>query len=421
VLAAIGVLDLLEFHLRIPVVFQAGNAPTVLGQPFAAPDVATVSDPALGGSIRILGEEPQGLHLGATVEAFIPLTGANGYASDQEFSMRGLLLFDYALTTFTVEVIAGAAYRPERSLPGYRSASELYFGLGGKFSLASSFELIAELTLATGLRDDLAFQAGGTNLELLAGGRYHTDMGLAIDFGIGLGFLRAPGTPAFRAFAGVRWDPPAAPPADADGDTILDEADGCPAEAEDVDRHADDDGCPDPDNDEDGVLDEPDQCDREAEDMDGWQDEDGCLDADDDEDGIVDTEDTCPRAPGNRATDGCPMTLRVEGDAILLIRSIDFAAGEATLVPSNGPLLDELSAVMALDTAGHRWRIVVRPARAGRDDGRTLAQARADSVVRSLVSRGVPEERLEAGVGNPRDDEFVAVQTLPPAGGGEEE
>jgi outer membrane protein OmpA-like peptidoglycan-associated protein len=182
-----------------------------------------------------------------------------------------------------------------------------------------------------------------------------------------------------------------------------------------MDGFADEDGCPDPDDDEDGVSDLLDACDREAEDRDGWQDADGCLDADDDDDGLLDTEDTCPRAPGGRASDGCPTTLRIEGESIVLVRELDFAAGEATLVPSNGPLLDELSAVMLLDTAGHRWRIVVRASGGRRDDGRALAQARAEAIVRSLVGRGVAPEALEAAVGNPRDDDYVRIETLPAA------
>jgi hypothetical protein len=415
VMAALGVLDRLEFHLRVPVVLQAGNAPTIAGTSFAAPDLATLADPAFGGSVRLTDDEPEGVHLGALVEGFLPLTAPSGYASDQEFSLRGLLLLDYAVRTFALEVVAGASYRPERQLPGYRSASELHLGIGGRVAIGGGFDVLAELALSTGLRDDLAFQTAGTNLELLAGARYRLDLGLSIELGVGVGFLRAPGTPAFRAFAGFRWDPPPVPPADADGDGVVDELDPCPSAAEDLDRFEDADGCPDPDDDGDGVSDLLDACDREAEDADGWQDGDGCLDPDDDADGVADTEDACPRAPGGRASEGCPRTLRVEGDAIVLVREIDFAAGEATLVPSNGPLLDELSAVMLLDTAGHRWRVVVRASGGRRDDGRALAEARAAAIVRSLVGRGVAPEALEAGVGAPRDDDYVRIETLPPA------
>ena len=412
-MAAIGVLDLLEFHLRIPVVFQAGDAPILAGQAFDAPDVATVSDPAIGGSVRIFGEENDTFHLGALVEAFIPLASANSYASDQEFSMRGLILADVALAAITIELAAGASYRPERLVRTFRSASEFHFAAGFRVEAIPSGDLIAELTFSTGLRDDLAFQTGGSSLELILGGRYHFDMGLGIEVGVGIGFLRAPGTPAFRGFFGLRWDDPGAPPPDADGDGFLDADDACPEDAEDVDRFQDDDGCGDPDNDEDGLLDEVDQCVREAEDLDGFDDTDGCLDADDDEDGFLDTDDACPRAPGGAANEGCPATIRVSGPAIVFIRNLDFSAGTSTLGPSNGQLLDELAAVMTFDRSGARWRIVVRPSPNGRrDDGRALAEERAASIIRSLVSRGVDAARVEPAVGDARDDDFVSIETL---------
>jgi outer membrane protein OmpA-like peptidoglycan-associated protein len=415
-LAAIGILDFLEFHLRIPVVFQDGDQPTLAGTTFDDPDPATISDPAIGGSVRIFGEEDDVFQLGATVEAFIPLAGgANSHATDQEFSMRGLLLADIALSILNIEIMAGVNYRPERSLgnDSYRSFTELNIGLGGRFAaLGDAGDLMIEFILSTGLRDDLVFQGTGTALEMILGGRFRTDIGLAIEAGLGLGFLRAPGTPAVRIFAGVRWDSPAPPPPDADADGILDEADACPDQAEDLDRFQDDDGCPDLDNDEDGVPDTEDGCVREPEDVDGYADTDGCPELDDDEDGFNDDVDECPRVPGNARSAGCPTTIRVSGSDIELIRTIDFTSGTSQLAATNGQILDEIAGVMTFDPTDVRWQIVVRPAagRRGSDDG--MAQERADAIVRSLVSRGVDPARLEAVVGDARDDEFIVVRTL---------
>jgi hypothetical protein len=69
---------------------------------------------------------------------------------------------------------------------------------------------------------------------------------------------------------------PEAPPADTDGDTITDEADACPTEAEDVDEWQDEDGCPDPDNDGDGVPDAEDMCPFSLEVQDDCPEKDGC-------------------------------------------------------------------------------------------------------------------------------------------------
>jgi len=67
-------------------------------------------------------------------------------------------------------------------------------------------------------------------------------------------------------------------PNDQDGDGIGDDADQCPAYAEDQNGRGDNDGCPDADRDADGVPDVLDQCAGRPEDFDGTRDEDGCPD-----------------------------------------------------------------------------------------------------------------------------------------------
>ncbi|HDH96258.1 MAG TPA: hypothetical protein ENF73_00855, partial [Proteobacteria bacterium] len=86
-------------------------------------------------------------------------------------------------------------------------------------------------------------------------------------------------------------------PPDKDKDGVLDNADRCPDQPEDIDGFEDEDGCPDPDNDTDGIKDEFDRCPTDAEDKDGWQDEDGCPDPDNDGDGIPDVKDAAPTLP----------------------------------------------------------------------------------------------------------------------------
>ena len=93
-------------------------------------------------------------------------------------------------------------------------------------------------------------------------------------------------------------------------DGILDLADQCPNEAEDMDGIQDEDGCPETDVDGDGIDDPQDRCPLEAEDMDGLADEDGCPESDVDGDGILDPLDECPLEPedkdGVEDKDGCP-------------------------------------------------------------------------------------------------------------------
>ncbi len=94
---------------------------------------------------------------------------------------------------------------------------------------------------------------------------------------------------------------------DSDQDGITDDADRCPAVAEDPDGFEDEDGCRELDNDDDGRADTKDSCPEAAETFNGWKDEDGCPDEsqDLDGDGVEYEVDRCPFEPGN-ASDGCP-------------------------------------------------------------------------------------------------------------------
>ncbi len=405
VLAALGITDRVELHLRVPVAFSAGSAPTVGEATLAAPDVVTVADPALGGSVRLLGESEDGFNLGVMAEVLFPLTDASGYASDREVSARGMLTLSAALPAMTIALAAGASYRPERQLLGSgRSASELDVALGLRVPAFVGTDLMVEVLLSSGLREDLIFQSRGTSLEVVAGGRYRFDNGLAIELGAAMGFLRAPGTPAFRVFLGVRWALPPAPPADLDHDGFVGDADSCPSEAEDRDQWYDEDGCPDPDDDEDGIPDAQDSCPRDAEDADGWDDDDGCLDPDNDGDGWADADDACRFIPGGDSARGCPRTLRVEGTTLVLLQDLVFSEGTAQLLPIDGIVLDEIAGVMNADRGGVRWALRVRPIRLSRrDDGVALADARAAAIRDSLVARDVPAIRV------------VVVPAQPPA------
>lgn len=414
VIAAVGITDRLELHLRAPVVVQAGDAPMIADVAFAAPDVVSVADGVLGGSVRLLGDGAQGFHLGVTGEVLFPFANPTGHVSDREVSARGLLTASVTLPSMTLALAAGASYRPERSLLGSgRSASEL--DLAAALIVPAFFrtDVMVELYVSSGLREGLLFQTRGTSMELVVGARHKLVEGFAFELGAAVGFLRAPGTAAFRVFAGARWELAPAPPADPDGDGLFGDEDACPLEAEDRDQFHDDDGCPDPDDDGDGIPDARDGCPRQAEDLDGWDDDDGCPDPDDDEDGWADTEDACPRVPGGDSRRGCPRTVRTEGAHIELLEEIRFVEGTAQLVPTNGMILDEVAAVMRMERTLVRWQITARPVPTSRrDDGLELASARQRAVAAALIARSVPAARLVLA-----DPAAVAAEEAARAGG----
>ncbi len=188
---------------------------------------------------------------------------------------------------------------------------------------------------------------------------------------------------------------------DNDRDGIPDAVDACRDSGEDADGFNDADGCPDADNDADGVLDAADRCPVVAEDVDAFEDADGCPDLDNDGDSIADTNDRCPIEPETVNTyqdaDGCADTVPEAVQKFSgTIAGVNFESGKAKLLPSSLGVLDAAAAVLGqfpeirLEVQGHTDD--------QGDDGKNLAlsQARAQSVVDYLVSRGVAADRLVA-------------------------
>jgi outer membrane protein OmpA-like peptidoglycan-associated protein len=169
-------------------------------------------------------------------------------------------------------------------------------------------EICLETSLATSLIRP--FDDDATYLEQSVGVKFNHPNGFMIGLGGGVGLAGDLGTPKYRVFASLGYQPQDYLPEDVDKDGLLDHEDACPLEPEDVDNFEDLDGCPDFDNDGDGIEDAEDKCPLEPEDLDGIADEDGCPDGDRDGDGIDDPIDGCPDDPedidGVRDQDGCP-------------------------------------------------------------------------------------------------------------------
>lgn len=412
VVGALGVLDFLELHVRVPVAFTASDAPTVGGLAFAAPDVVALGDGALGGSVSFFSEGRRGFSIGLGVEALIPWGTSTSYASDTELSARGQLLATYALPAVTISAMVGGLYRPERQISVAHAGSELEYALGVLVPVVPDVDVLLEVLGAVSLPEG---QSHPSPFEALLGGRVRAGSGVAIEAAIGMGFSQAPGVPDVRALAGVRWTQPPPPIADTDGDGLLDPDDACPEIAEDRDGWQDGDGCVDPDDDGDGWMDEDDACPREQEDRDGFSDADGCPDPDDDGDGVRDEDDQCPRAPGQEFQHGCPQLITAGSDRITLTWPIEFGEGSDALPVSAGGALDEIARTLAVDETEARWRIAVRAVPASRrDDGTELARARALVIVATLVGMGVDAARLEAATLPAGPGDTIEITSLGP-------
>lgn len=209
---------------------------------------------------------------------------------------------------------------------------------------------------------------------------------------------------------------------DQDGDGIPDRVDQCLALAEDLDGFQDEDGCPDPDNDGDGVPDLRDDCPLEAgtaafrgcppkdSDGDGLNDDvdacpnepgslvnRGCPYQDRDGDGVEDASDQCPDVAGDPGNHGCPyQRIQVTETQIELKEKVFFKTGKAEILPVSFPLLEEIAQALR-DHPAIRVRIEGHTDSVGSDRANLrLSQARAESVRRFLISRGVEATRLVA-------------------------
>ncbi len=220
------------------------------------------------------------------------------------------------------------------------------------------------------------------------------------------------------------------PDPDNDGDGIVDLDDGskddtgfgsCRDLPEDRDGYFDNDGCPEPDNDGDKILDGDDgpvdasgfgSCRDAAEDLDGHEDLDGCPELDNDGDGVPDTVDgpvdngfgACRDAPetknGYRDEDGCPDTapksVRIT-TPLTIDELVTFGFGKATIDASQRKVLDEVARIIkakpeltTIEVQGHADH------EGNNDDALGLSLQRAQAVVKYLLQRGVPADRVFA-------------------------
>ena len=204
------------------------------------------------------------------------------------------------------------------------------------------------------------------------------------------------------------------PPADRDGDGVLDSLDRCP----DVAGLASLQGCPDRDGD--GITDAEDKCPDVA----GLLRYQGCPIPDTDKDGINDEVDKCPAVPGVARYQGCPIP-DTDGDGIndeedkcinekgpasnfgcpvideQIIKKVNTAAqniffetGKSKLLAKSLPKLNDVVKILN-DNPSYKVAIDGHTDDVGKDDyNQTLSDNRAASVKAYLVSKGVADGRL---------------------------
>jgi OOP family OmpA-OmpF porin len=269
------------------------------------------ADSRVAAKVRVFGEPDDSLTMAALVSSTIPTAMITSSGDCRDFEqctflgergvqVAGMFISEFSVPEFRVAVNVGAAYRPDRTFLDAEVGSEVRYGLAGMYNVTPLFRLGAEVVGSANL-------LGSDDYPLEARGMLGYGQDLQVSAGGGAGILGDIGSPTYRIFLGLTYQPLTH---DEDGDYIEDRDDACPADKEDRDGFADEDGCPESDNDGDSIADAADKCPNDPEDMDKFQDEDGCPELDNDGDGVPDGYDSCEGQKedldGDRDDDGCP-------------------------------------------------------------------------------------------------------------------
>ncbi len=210
-------------------------------------------------------------------------------------------------------------------------------------------------------------------------------------------------------------------PVDTDGDGVADYIDDCPTVAgltslkgcpdTDKDGIADkDDACPDiagivslkgcPDSDGDGVTDKDDKCPNTKK---GYKvDSSGCP-LDQDKDGVIDEEDVCPTVAGPKENKGCPVKepekkKEITADQVeiqnIKVTPVHFLSDKSYLTDYSKGILDKLIQTLNSNKSYHTNIFGYADSQGTDSHNYKLSQARIESVVKYLISKGISADRI---------------------------
>lgn len=431
---AVGAFDRFVGAVRVPVVLMMEGAPGATTDPTASRDPvvsgAGIGDLALTLRYRVLGEEDDAFALAIQTEATVPLAEAAGAAQDLAgdagvtFTPELLVEGRVAPVRFTASV--GARFREAAVYRALRVQHELTWGLAVGVDIAPEvLEVMLEGFGTTPL--DRFGEASASPVELLLGVRVRPIAPLFVGLAGGVGLGDGYGAPSARAVLMVGY-------ADAEVARIPSEVDprdeearrareaeeataraaaaaaeaAAEAERAELARRAERVDPPTRaeygqlDRDGDHIVDAEDACLLDREDFDEIADADGCPEEDADEDAVADAIDVCPMTPGVASDDpevrGCPERAFVsESGSIVITERVEFATGSDRILRESEPVLGDVLAIIQSSEGLRSVRIEGHTDDRGRDDANVrLSRARAASVRRWLIERGVDGSRLAA-------------------------
>ncbi|MEO0606190.1 MAG: OmpA family protein, partial [Myxococcota bacterium] len=399
---------------------------------------AGIGDIGLDGRVTIFGEDaPVDLpvDLGVQARLFLPTATVDTALGAPDLAGQIALVGSIDIDRVRLAANVGTRINPEEQLENVVLDDAFEYRLGGAVDLTDDVGVALELAGLVYYSTEVANRAGSPFEGLLSAYGNPTDT-LTVRGGIGRGFTTGVGSPDLRIIAGLSLAPGGEaeePVADTDGDGILDDADACPGEAEDVDEHEDEDGCPDPTttvavkvvNAKGKVvkrasiarrtpkMEDPERSRGGSQELDmrpaAWTFE-------------ASAPGYKPAEASLEVVNGPPMALEialepesdrivVTGEQIELEETIQFQTGSARLLKDSLPLLDEIVGLLKkypeiaeLSIEGHTDN------RGDAEANQKLSAARAATVEAYMVNSGIDAERLSSqgfGETKPLDDRDV--------------
>lgn len=378
----------LEFAAELPIaLWQSSDFTALTSQgvtgPLVAPiDSTTLGDLRLGGKIVILDPSSWPLGVSGVVDLRLPTGNGQAFMSDG-WSVVPSLVATRSFGRVRLDAQAGYQARNQGQYAQLVVHDAFVYAAGVSVELPATklferWKAIGEVNGAWPRGEAASSDRYRAPLSARAGLRAFLSPRLSVEAGGGTGLGPAGyGHERWRVFGGVRFSLGGA---------------AAPAVAAAPEKPFV--GPPVPDRDGDGVPDAVDLC----PDQPGPKELDGCPDTDGD--GIPDREDKCPTQPGPPENDGCPLgaeepVIEIGKSGILLKDSVHFDTGKDTIKSDSFALLDQVAKLLLDHPEMKKVRVEGHTDNVGNAAyNKELSQRRAASVVRYLVSKGVPESRL---------------------------
>lgn len=182
---------------------------------------------------------------------------------------------------------------------------------------------------------------------------------------------------------------------DTDSDGVYDWRDSCPNTVPEARGFVDEFGC-ELDTDGDSVPDWKDRCPNTPKEARGFVDEYGC-EKDDDGDGVPNWKDECPTVAGPAYNKGCPEVKKEIRNLLKkAMQGIQFENNKAVIKKVSFPLLDKIAQTF-IDNKNFIIEVQGHTDNVGKADyNMKLSDARANAVMKYLIDKGVPQERISA-------------------------